>query len=196
FDITVYTAVFFDALLNTVWLFVFPVLWFAALYFFTFKYLVQAMYFDTGLSVKREQAKTEQYEWLTKYGTIGTFLKNDIRLIRRNKRSKTTITMSVIVLFYGLLFFTQAIESYDNSFMHMFAGIFVTGRFLFTFGQFVPSWDSAYYNLMMTQNISYKGYLQAKWWMIVIATAVSAILASFYLYFGWEIYLMILVGAI
>ena len=80
--------------------------------------------------------------------------------------------------------------------MKMFAGIFVSGGFLFTFGQFVPSWDSAYYPLMMTQNISYKGYLNAKWWLIVIATAVSTILASFYLYFGLESYLIIVVGAI
>jgi len=49
---------------------------------------------------------------------------------------------------------------------------------------------------MMTQNISYKGYLNAKWWMIVIATFVTSIVASFYLYFGWPIYKLILVGAV
>jgi hypothetical protein len=80
--------------------------------------------------------------------------------------------------------------------MYMFAGIFVSGGFLFTFGQLVPSWDSSYYNFMMTQNISYKGYITAKWWLVVTATAASTILASFYLYFGWHIYLMIIVGAI
>ncbi len=60
--------------------------------------------------------------------------------------------------------------------MHIFAGIFVSGGFLFTFGQFVPSWDSSYYQLMMTQNIPYKGYLSSKWWLIVIATFVSTII--------------------
>lgn len=196
FDITDYTAVFFSEMFNTVWMFVLPVLFFAGLYFVTFKYLVKAMYFDTGLSVKKEQAKTEQFEWLDKFGSMGTFLKNDIRLIKRNKRSKMTIVMSIIFLFYGLLFFTQAIEAYNNPFMHMFAGIFVTGGFLFTFGQFVPSWDSAYYNLMMTQNIPYRDYLESKWWLIVIATFVSTIVCAFYLVFGLETYLMIVVGAI
>jgi len=80
--------------------------------------------------------------------------------------------------------------------MHIFAGIFVSGGFLFTFGQFVPSWDSSYYQLMMTQNIPYKGYLSSKWWLIVIATVISTLLASFYLYFGWQVYLTIVVGAI
>jgi len=183
-------------LFNTTWMFALPILFFIGLYFVTFKYLIGAMYFDTGLSVKRDAAKTEQFEWLDKFGVMGTFLKNDIRLIKRNKRSKMTVVMSIIFLFYGLLFFTRAIEAYNNPFMHMFAGIFVTGGFMFTFGQFVPSWDSAYYNLMMTQNIPYKHYLESKWWLVVIATTVSAVLASFYLYFGVETYLMILVGAV
>jgi hypothetical protein len=72
-------------------------------------------------------------------------------------------------LFYGFLFFTNSIEAYNNPIMHIFAGIFVSD--LITFGQFVPR-DSAYYQLMMTQNIPYKGYLSSKWWLMVIATIV------------------------
>jgi multisubunit Na+/H+ antiporter MnhC subunit len=49
---------------------------------------------------------------------------------------------------------------------------------------------------MMTQNIPYKGYLSSKWWLMVIATVVTTVLASFYLYFGWQIYMTIVVGAI
>jgi len=71
--------------------------------------------------------------------------------------------MSFLFIFYGLLFFTNSIEAYNNPAMHVFAGIFVSGGFLFTFGQFVPSWDSAYYPLMMSQNISYRQYLTSKW---------------------------------
>jgi multisubunit Na+/H+ antiporter MnhC subunit len=49
---------------------------------------------------------------------------------------------------------------------------------------------------MMTQNIPYKGYLSSKWWLMVITTVASTFLASFYLYFGWQIYMTIVVGAI
>jgi hypothetical protein len=80
--------------------------------------------------------------------------------------------------------------------MQVFAGIFVSGGFLFTFGQFIPSWDSAYYQLMMSQNIPYKEYIKSKWWLMVIATLISTILASFYLFFGVHTYLLIVVGAI
>ena len=104
--------------------------------------------------------------------------------------------MSVLFIFYGLLFFSGGIKAYDNPAMKVFAGIFVSGGFLFTFGQFVPSWDSSYYQLMMSQNIKYKDYLSSKWWLMVIATVISTAIASFYLYFGWHTYLLIVVGAI
>lgn len=196
FDITNYTAPFFDALFNTYWAFAIPVFLLVGLYYVTFNYFKSDLYLDAGLSSKHDIAKTEDLTWLNQFGTIGTFLKNDIKLIKRNKRSKTTVVMSVLFLFYGLLFFSNGIEAYNNPVMHIFAGIFVSGGFLITFGQFVPSWDSAYYQLMMTQNIPYKGYLSSKWWLMVIATIVSTILASFYLYFGWQIYMTIVVGAI
>ena len=196
FDVTQYTAPFFDGLFSIKGLFLIPVLILIGLYYATFKFFKSNLYLDAGLSIKSDIAKTENLTWLNQFGVIGTFLKNDIKLIKRNKRSKTTVFLSFMFLFYGLLFFTGGIEMYSNPMWHIFAGIFVSGGFLITFGQFVPSWDSAYYQLMMTQNIPYKGYLSSKWWLMVIATIVTTIVASFYLYFGWQIYLTVIVGAI
>jgi uncharacterized membrane protein (DUF485 family) len=194
FKITDYTAGFFDGLFHTKWMFLLPVLALAGLYYYTFHYLKNNLYLDAGLSTKHEIAETENLTWLNQFGTLGTFLKNDIKLIKRNKRSRTTVIMSLLFLFYGFIFFRE--NSHQPEVMRIFAGIFVSGGFLFTFGQFVPSWDSSYYQLMMTQNISYKGYLNSKWWLVVIATFVSTLLASFYLYYGWQVYLFIVVGAI
>lgn len=194
FDITTYTSLFFNGLFHTKWMFLLPVFGLMGLYYFTFDYFKKGLYLDDGLSSKQEIAKTENLVWLNQFGTLGTFLKNDIKLIKRNKRSRTTIVMSVIFLFYGLLFFAK--NAHQPPVMQIFAGIFVSGGFLFTFGQFVPSWDSAYYPFMMTQNISYREYLSSKWWLVVIATIISTLLASFYLYYSWQVYLTIVVGAI
>jgi hypothetical protein len=49
---------------------------------------------------------------------------------------------------------------------------------------------------MMSQNIQYREYLSSKWYLIIIATALSTLLAVFYLYFGWKTYLAVLVGAV
>lgn len=196
FDVTIYTTPFFQGMYSTIYVFIIPILLAFLLYYFAFNHFKSNLNLDTGLAKKSDEAKTENYTWLNQFGTLGTFLKNDIRLLKRNKRSRTTLIMSVVFIFYGLLFFTSSIEAYDNPMMKIFAGIFVSGGFLFTFGQFIPSWDSAYYQLMMSQNIQYREYISSKWWLMVIGTIISTILASFYLYFGVHTYLLIVVGAI
>jgi hypothetical protein len=196
FDVTNYTQPFFQGMYSTNFLFLIPILLAIVTYYFSFDYFKKNLNLDTGLAKKSDEAKTENFTWLNQFGTLGTFLKNDIKLLKRNKRSRTTVVMSFLFIFYGLLFFTNSIEAYQNPAMQVFAGVFVSGGFLFTFGQFVPSWDSAYYQLMMSQNIQYREYISSKWWLMVIGTLISTIIASFYLYFGWQTYMLIVVGAI
>jgi len=196
FDVTKYTQPFFQGMYSTNFLFLIQILLALVTYYYSFDYFKKNLNLDTGLAKKSDEAKTENFTWLNQFGTLGTFLKNDIKLLKRNKRSRTTVIMSFLFIFYGLLFFTNSIEAYQNPAMQVFAGIFVSGGFLFTFGQFVPSWDSAYYQLMMSQNIQYREYISSKWWLMVIGTLISTIIASFYLYFGWQTYMLIVVGAI
>ena len=196
FNITEYTKPFFQGMYDTNYLFLIPILLLIITYYFSFNFFKNDLNLDTGLAKKSAEARTEDLTWLNQFGTLGTFLKNDIKLLKRNKRSRTTVFMSFLFVFYGFFFFTNSIEAYNNPVMHVFAGIFVSGGFLFTFGQFVPSWDSAYYQLMMSQNISYRQYLNSIWWLMVIATIISTVIASFYLYFGWQTYMLIVVGAI
>ncbi|MCK0123147.1 DUF5687 family protein [Gelidibacter sp. F2691] len=195
FDLTTYTAPVFKAFYAIPYLAIIPIVLAVVFYKLAFSYFKKNLYLDAGLSSKHDIATTEDYSWLNRFGSLSTFLKNDIKLLRRNKRSKMTMFMSVVFIFYGLLFFTNAVEAYDGPFWRIFAGIFVSGGFLFTFGQFVPSWDSAYYPLMMSQNIRYKAYLESKWYLMVFATLISTVVAVFYLYWGWQAYAAVVVGA-
>ena len=196
FDITQFTYPIFHSFYAIPFLALIPIIMAVVLYKMAFAYFKKHLYLDSGLSVKQAVADTLDYSWLNRFGSMATFLKNDIKLLRRNKRSKTTLMLSVLFIFYGLLFFTDSIEAYKSAFWKVFAGIFVSGGFLFTFGQFVPSWDSAYYPLMMSQNIRYKEYIASKWFLMVIATILSTVIAVFYLYWGWQAYAAVVVGAI
>jgi hypothetical protein len=135
--------------------------------------------------------RATELKWLDGFGRTSFFLKNDIRLIVRNKRARMAVWMGFAFLFYGLIFMS---DLYSGAVWQVFVGIFVSGGFLLSFGQFVPSWDSSYYPLMMTQNVAYKEYLMSKWWLVVVGTLISLPLASFYLFFSWETYLAILAG--
>lgn len=196
FDLTTVTGPVFQDFYNRPYIAIAVIALMLMLYRVAFRYFISILYLDAGLENKQQEASTEQLDWVNRFGSLAVFLKNDIKLIKRNKRSKTTVFMSFLFIFYGLLFFTNAIEMYNGPFWRMFAAIFVSGGFLFSFGQFVPSWDSSYYPLIMSQNIRYRDYLNSKWWLMTMATLVSMIIASFYLYFGWEVYMAVVVGAI
>ena len=165
------------------------------LYRFNFKFVRKDFYLDGAISKETKEVHTQELTWLNRFGKVAPFLKNDVRMIIRNKRPKQVLYMSFLFLFYGLFFFTQ--EMYrDTPAVLAFASMFVTGGFLMSFGQLVPSWDSEYYKLLMSQNIPYREYLKSKWSLMMVAVVISFILSTPYIYFGWDIFGMIAAGAL
>jgi hypothetical protein len=104
FDITTVTDGFYYGFYSTYYMFIVPIALLAFLWTVTFKYFYKHLYLDTGLKGNQENAKTENYTWLNRFGTMGTFLKNDIKMIRRNKRSKMTVVMSFFFLWIAFLY--------------------------------------------------------------------------------------------
>ena len=152
-----------------------------------FKFIKSNLYLDKGLEIKKAVGKTENIVFLNKFGAVGTFINNDLKLIKRSKAARGAAMSGIFFLFYGLFFMGT-----KSSIPPIFPGIFITGGFMIVFGQKVPAWDSSYYPLMMTQNVPYKEYLKAKWWLVVIATIISMVLATAYgFYIGWEYYFAI-----
>ncbi|NNE77325.1 MAG: hypothetical protein HKN31_09665, partial [Pricia sp.] len=89
------------------------------------------------------------------------------------------------MVFYGLIFYTM--EDFGlTSPMMVFVGVFITGIFLTNFGQFIPAWDSAYYGMMMSQNIPLRKYLESKASLISVSVAAMFLLSIPYVYFGWQ----------
>ena len=143
---------------------------------------------------QNKEVQTTDLSFLNRFGKVAPFLKNDIKLIWRNKRPRGTLFASLFFLFYALYFL--AMKNNFGEGMLAFAMVFVTGGFAMTFGQLVPSWDSEYYNLLMSQNIKYKTYLESKFYLMATAVIVSFLLATPYLYFGWKVYALLIAGAV
>ncbi|WP_353777075.1 DUF5687 family protein [Winogradskyella sp. 3972H.M.0a.05] len=188
-------GVAFNAIYNQPYLIVVCALILYGLYRLNFNFIKKGFYLDDTVSKKVKEVNAVDLTWMNRFGSIAPFLKNDLKLIWRNARPKQVLMMSFLFLFYGLIFYTQEIYRETPAFL-AFASMFVTGGFLLTFGQLVPSWDSEYYKLLMSQNIPYRKYLESKWYLMVVAVAISFILSTPYLYFGWEIFGMIAAGAV
>ncbi len=194
-DITQYTGPVFHSFYKLPWTALIVIGIAVFMYRQCYHFYRYSLYLDDKIKKKADVASTHEYAWLNQFGLMGTFLKNDLKLIFRNKRPRNTVWVSLLFLFYGLLIFINPQYHNANAWL-IFAGTFIPGGFLFSFGAFVPSWDSAYYPLMMSQNIKYQEYLASKWWLVTVATIVSMILSAFYLIIGVKYYLAILAGGV
>ena len=195
FDVTEPMGIIFNGLYNWPYLAIIPLLLMIGLYKVNFDFIRKGFYLDGAISKKIKEVNATDLSWMDRFGSVAPFLKNDIKMIARNARPKQVVMMSFFFLFYGLLFFTQSTYIETMPYLLAFAAIFITGGFLLSFGQLVPSWDSEYYKMLMSQNIPYRQYLESKWYLMVFAVIIAFILSTPYIYFGWDIYLIIAAGA-
>ncbi|OUS02424.1 hypothetical protein A9Q86_04045 [Flavobacteriales bacterium 33_180_T64] len=195
FDVTEPFGILFNGLYNQPYLALIPLLLMIGLYKVNFDFIRKGFYLDGTISKKIKEARATDLSWMDRFGSVAPFLKNDIKMITRNARPKQVVMMSFFFLFYGLFFFTQSMYIERMPYLLAFAAIFITGGFLLSFGQLVPSWDSEYYKMLMSQNIPYRQYLESKWYLMVFAVIIAFILSTPYIYFGWDIYLIIAAGA-
>ncbi|RZN84529.1 MAG: hypothetical protein EVB11_00310 [Winogradskyella sp.] len=157
-----------------------------ALYTFNFSILRKKLFLDSSLKTKVKEVNASDLSWTKRFGDIAPFMQLDLKLIWRNKRTKSMAFLMVIGLLYGLFFYPQPMYR-DMEFMWAFIGIFSTGFFLINFGQFIPAWDSGYYKMLMSQNIKYEQYLRSKFILMVMSVIIMFVLGIPYVFFGWKI---------
>jgi len=178
-----------NAILSSPILILIPIAILSGLYYANFTILKQKLYVDNSLKVKTQTATSSDMSWTRRFGDVAPFLQLDLRLIWRNKRTRSTLFIMVLALFYGLIFYPNPTYQKMTP-MFIFVGIFVTGIFMINFGQFIPAWDSSYYKLLMSQNIKYKEYLKSKYILMTLSAVLLFILSIPYVYFGWRILLI------
>jgi hypothetical protein len=190
-SVTIFSS-FYDS-----WLYVLvPTVLLIVSYILNYKNLKTQLYLDDAVQVKTKEASTADLSFVDKLGDLAPFIKNDMRLIWRNKRTKTVFLMSFLMLFYAVIFFgNKTYEEKMPAFL-IFASLFVTGGFAINFGQFIPAWDSEYYKMIMSQNIRYRKFLESKWLLMCVMTFVLYVLSIPYIYYGIDKFLMITAGAI
>ncbi len=159
------------------------------LYWANYITLKQKLYIDASLKVKSEDVSSSDLSWLNRFGVLAPFLQLDLRMLWRNKRTRSSVTMLAFLLLYGLIFYPNPRYAESPGWL-VFVGIFITGGFLINFGQFIPAWDSAYYKLLMSQRIQYYDYLRSKHTLMSLSVVLAFLLSIPYVYFGWKILLM------
>jgi hypothetical protein len=99
FNIISFNKIFgdaFNAIYNQPYLVVAPILLLVLCYVFNFKILKQKLFLDSGLKTKIKEVNASNLEWTKNFGDIAPFMQLDLKLIWRNKRTKSSVWMLAI----------------------------------------------------------------------------------------------------
>ena len=90
-DVLAISESIFYGLYQNIGFFIIPIVVLLVLAVYTFSFIKKNLYLDRGLEMKKAAGKTENIAFLNKYGTLGTFINNDIRLIKRSKAARSAL---------------------------------------------------------------------------------------------------------
>lgn len=155
-------------------------------------FLVNARYLRNNLYTEElssaEAVKTStDYPFLDRFGKVGAYAALEIKLILRNKRSRSAVTMSLLFLFYGFLFYKKELLDKDNLNLMLFAAIFMTGNTISIYGQFMFGWQSAHFDGLMANKIDIKDFIRAKFLLFTLFSTFTTLVACLYGFISWKI---------
>lgn len=164
------------------WMAFFPVLPLLVLYRVNYRFLLQFTYLDRW-QAKAAKVSSRRFTFLENQGLTGTLMANELKLILRNKRTKQVLISVFLLAFYGLIFYAS--DQYGITW-HLFAGIFMTGVGAINYGQFLTSWESAYFDGILTRAVSIRQYYVSKFWLLAASTILMYLITLPYAFFGLE----------
>ncbi|AMM50913.1 hypothetical protein TH61_06510 [Rufibacter sp. DG15C] len=171
---------FFNGLgTQPVWVLV-PLVLLVAVYMLNYSFLISHTYpEEIRVNKASKVGDSSEIGFLQRFGEMGTLIGLELRLIQRHKRPRSVVIMSVFFLAYGFVFYMNKMYT-DGFTMLIFPGIFMTGFLMMSYGQFVPGWQSAHFDALLTKRLSpYKFYL-AKFWLFVPACVIAYLVTLLY----------------
>ena len=142
---------------------------------------------DLAKKSKKAENLSSRFSSLENRGKIGALILDEVKLLLRNKRSKQMLTLALpIFLLYGLFFYPDA-KNMGHPILLDFVGIFITGGFLITYGQYILAWESRHFDFILTSNIKTEEFFRAKYFLMTIPTLILFLVTIPYIYFGTRI---------
>jgi hypothetical protein len=146
-----------------------PVVLAVAMYYTNFLYLKGNLYLEELGSRSEKYKSSTDFPLLNRFGIVGDLVGNEVKLILRNKRSRSALIMTVMFLLYGLLFYTN--KNYGEGWK-VFCGTFMTGVFIINYGQFMYGWQAGHFDGILVSKIKMRDFIKAKY---VLFTTISSV---------------------
>ncbi len=147
-------------------------------YYLVFRAFSRYIYLD-ALAAKRPRriSSGQNIAILDRFGKVGELVQLDLKLILRNKRPRTMLSMALLFLLYPLLL--TGLEEAGYGLFIVF-GIITVGMATANHGQYMLSWESNFFDFLMARNFSMRDYYEAKFLLFVGFTGVAWLLSLLY----------------
>jgi len=166
-----------------------PVIIFLMSYYVSLQLLNRNAHLEDLESSAQKDAARRSFSFFERYGKVGHLIQLEIKMILRNTRPKTILFISVFFLFYGFIFYGQEMYA-DNYYFLIGIGIFLTGLFSINHGQFMFSWESSYFDFLLTKNINISDLFTLFYRMYFVTNLIAYILTLPYALFDSKIALV------
>ncbi len=188
FSLSIISSRYFGGILSNPIFILLPLVTTGFFFWENFRYTKKHCYLS---DLSRKKKQTEKFRGhlliLENQGEIGALILNEVRLLFRNKRSKQMVAFTLpIMLLYGLLFYPD-LKNLNHNVLLGFVGLFISGGFLITYGQYILAWESSHFDFILTSNIQTEQFFRAKYYLMIIPTLLLFLITVPYVYFGIKI---------
>jgi hypothetical protein len=189
-SVSVISANLFETLLNNPVLVIFPAVILVFSYFLNYSFLRSRLY-PEEVMVKKERKKDKlaDIRYLKTLGLTGQMISLDLRMIWRHKRPRSLVFMAPLFLGYGFFFYTVPIYREMYSFL-IFVGIFMTGGMMMNYLNYCFSYESNYFDNILTNYTDFERYIRSKYIFGVAISITCYILTIPYVFYGTDILLL------
>jgi hypothetical protein len=108
---------------------------------------------------------------LEDYGKVGALVLMECRLMARNKRPRHYLIMAFLFSTAYLMLILVNQGAFDPVFFGAVIGLFASGGFALNYGQLMFSWESAFFDGLLTRDIDAREMVEAKLILLQISCA-------------------------
>jgi hypothetical protein len=176
----------FTSLLEFPWATVFVGIWAFFSYYNNYSFLKKNLYLEEKASSSKVNNASNS-TWIRHFGITGELIMIDIKMMLRNKRPRSTLILSSLILMYGFIIYKPDYINQNQLGFILLGAIFITGIFMVNYGQFLLAWQSSHFDEIMISNIGIRSYIESKFILMIVMSTIALLPSLFYGFISWKI---------
>jgi len=184
------SAAFFGLFLHHPWTIIIALLWLLTGYLLHYHFLKKRLYPEEVITRKTERVDgISRIQYFKSLGYFGTMLALDLKMIWRNKRTRTIVYMLPVFLLYGFFFYPQEVYRNLNG-MLIFVGVFMTGGMMLNYDNYALAYESNHFDGLLANRVDFRQYFRMKYINSLLIASFCYVLTIPYVLFGTHILLI------